>query len=256
MSCAGVPPAGVDRIREIAINNEAVPAELDGYRIVFVSDIHFKNNFSRERLEILIDAINASKPDCIILGGDHTLGTREINEFAEAASRLSAPDGVYAVIGNHDFYNGRKQSIQTLRNAGIVVLEESLIITPRNIVIAGFGDFNDVFPVLKYFHEIIDKDRFTVLATHNPYYAEYADISLFDVMLAGHTHGGQITFFSYAPMLGRGTGQKYRTGTVYKDGVPVVISNGAGYGGSGILRFRLGAPSDFLLITLQSNGPM
>ncbi len=223
--------------------------------MVFVSDIHFGNNFSRARLERLIDSVNESKPDCILLGGDLTLSGAQIAEFAEAASRFKAKEGVYAVLGNHDFYNGRFKTIESLRKAGIVVLDETVILLPRGINLAGINDFRDVFPVINKFDDILRKDAFTVLLSHNPDFAEKADLSFFDLILSGHTHGGQITFFGYAPVLPSEYGQKYRTGTVYKDGIPVIVSNGAGFGGT-VLRFRLGAPSDFLLITLHARAAL
>lgn len=248
--CASFSALGVDRIREEKVIVERSHAYLDGYRIVFVSDIHFANNFSRARLDTLIRSINAQKPDCIILGGDFTLGFAEIEEFAEAASVLVAREGVFAVLGNHDFFNGRQKTIQSLREAGIIVLDETALELPSGIVMAGINDFTDVFPVLNALDDVLIPGAFVVMASHNPDFAEKTDMSRYNLVLSGHMHGGQITFFGWAPIIPSQYGQKYRTGTIYKDGVQVIISNGAGYGGM-LFRFRLGAPSDFLLITLS-----
>ena len=250
MGCTSFEMKTVNRIREPVIQMAALRPSLRGYRIAFVSDIHFGNNFSRLRLDRLVQAINEEQPDCIILGGDFTLSYAEIGEFAEAVSFLRAKEGIYAVLGNHDFYNGRSRTIERLRNKGIVVLDETLVVTPRGLHIAGISDIRHVFPPMGKLRDILEKDACTVLASHNPDFAELTDLSQFDLILSGHTHGGQITFFGYAPILPSAYGQKYRTGTVYKDGVPVIISNGAGFGGN-ILRFRMGAPSDFLVITLR-----
>ncbi len=249
-SCASIPPLGVDRVRNPEFPVSGIARE---YRLAFVSDVHLGNNFSVARFRRLVDAINAEKPDCILIGGDDTLGWDEIPVFAREASRLSAPDGVYATLGNHDFFNGRARTIDALRDAGIVVLQDTLVKTPGGPVIAGIGDFRDTFPDMPRFRDILDPAACTVLVSHNPDFAEKLPpeyLGYFDIILSGHTHGGQITFFGYAPVLPSEYGQKYRTGTVWKDGVPVVVSNGAGFGGD-ILRFRLGAPSDFLLITLK-----
>lgn len=255
--CSSLPHHSVNRIRASEIASAEIPASLDGYRIAFVSDIHFGNNFSRKHLARLIADINETDPDCIIIGGDDTLGPAQIAPFANAASALHAPEGVYAVIGNHDFFNGWQESIRTLRDAGIVVLDETLIRTPRGLTIAGINDFRDTFPVMNKMNDILLQKDFTVLACHDPDFVEKIspeELSLFDLVLCGHLHGGQITFFGYAPVLPSEYGQKYKTGTVYKNGVPVIISNGAGYGGM-VMKFRFGAPSDFLLITLRSTSP-
>lgn len=254
VSCASFPHNGVDRVRPINLYPDNLPASLDGYKIAFVSDIHYGNNFSHSRLDALFAAINAEKPDCIILGGDFTLGKKEMADFADAVRSLKASEGVYAVLGNHDFFNGRKEIITDLRKAGVVVLDETLVTLPKGITVAGINDFRDIYPDLPHLREILEPSPFTVLACHDPDFAEETNVSAFDVILSGHTHGGQITLFGFAPYIPSAYGQKYRTGTVEKDGSKVIISNGAGFGGT-VLRFRLFAPSDFLLLTLHSPSP-
>lgn len=251
-SCASGPKLGVNRIRRFELSASS-PALSRPYRIAFVSDVHLGNNFSNERFRRLIDSINAEKPDCILIGGDNTLGRANIEDFALEASRLSAPDGVYATLGNHDFYNGRSETIKTLRAAGIVVLQDTLVRLPGEIDIAGIGDLRDTFPDMAHFRDILETAPFTVLISHNPDFAEKLipeDHRYFDLIVSGHTHGGQITLFGYAPVIPSEYGQKYRSGLVMKDDIPVIVSNGAGFGGR-LLRFRLFAPSDFLLITLN-----
>ncbi len=253
--CASSPRMGVSRIREVTMEIPGLPASLAGYRIAFVSDIHYGNRFPAERMERLVAAVNASAADVILIGGDNTLGTAQIAPFSRLAGGFTARHGVYAALGNHDFYNSRSQSIQTLRREGIVVLDESVVETPAGLTVAGINDLRDLYPVMGRFRDILDPEETTVLICHNPDFAEEGDLSSFDLVLSGHTHGGQITFFGYAPVIPSAYGQKYRTGTVYAQGKPVIISNGAGYSGNGILRFRLFAPSDFLLVTLQPRPP-
>lgn len=253
-SCSSVPLIGVDRIRNIDLTPANLPQTLDGYRIAFISDIHYRNNFSAQRLDTLVDAINAERPDCVILGGDYTLSAAEMKEFAKRIGRISAPEGVYAVSGNHDFYNSQKEICRVLRAEGIVVLDEDDVVTPRGLTLAGINDFRDIYPDIDRFKKLTRKAACTILVSHNPDFAEETDISPYAAMLSGHTHGGQITIFGYAPVIPSAYGQKYRTGTVMKDGTPVIVSNGAGYSGV-VLRFRVCAPSDFVLITLRENEP-
>lgn len=249
-SCAGMPSRGVDRVRRFEFEVSGLSRD---YRLAFVSDVHLENNFSVDRFRRLVDSINREEPDAILIGGDDTLGTAQIGVFAREAARFSAPAGVYAVLGNHDFYNGRAQTIETLRGEGISVLQDTLVRTPDGPDIAGIYDFRDVFPVIGRFRDILEPDRCTVLISHNPDFVEKLspdDLALFDLVLSGHTHGGQITLFGYAPVLPSEYGQRYRSGKVLKGGLPVVVSNGAGFGGR-ILRFRFCAPSDYLVITLK-----
>lgn len=253
-SCAHIPTHGVNRVREVEIPIQDLPERLVGYRIAFVSDIHYGNNFSGKRFDRLISSVNEAGADCIILGGDYTRTRGDIPDFARLAGRFSAKEGVYAVMGNHDFYNGMALTVSSLRDEGIVVLDETAVETPRGLVIAGINDLRDIYPVTKRLGDILDRGEVTVLASHNPDFAEEADLDSFDLVLSGHTHGGQITFFGYAPVIPSLYGQKYRTGTVISQGVPVVVSNGAGYSGD-VLRFRLFAPSDYLLVRLIAATP-
>ncbi len=241
---------GVDRVRRVEILQPDLPDSLDGYRIAFVSDIHYHNNFSRARLDTLVAAINEERPDCAIVGGDLTRAAQDIEGLSDGLARLAAPDGVYAVSGNHDFYNDQAKTCAALRGRGIVVLDEAGVVTPGGVGILGINEFRDIYPDLSRLYDTVSTARFIVLANHDPDFAEETDMSRFAAVLSGHTHGGQITIFGWAPVLPSAYGQKYRTGTVYKDGTPVVVSNGAGYGGN-ILRFRFCAPSDFLVVTLR-----
>lgn len=252
-----VPASAVSRVRAIDFVSDRVSPSLEGYRVLFVSDIHFMNRYSRKRLNALMAEMNAQEADCIILGGDLTLSAGNLAEFAQAAGILRAKEGVYAVLGNHDFYNSRKKFIDDLRKSGIVTLDETTIETPRGLALSGINDFRDIFPVMKPFLDTVPAGDFAILASHDPDFMEKApidDLSRFDLVLSGHTHGGQITFFGWAPIIPSEYGQRYRTGTVFKDGVPVIVSNGAGYSGERF-RFRFCAPSDYLLITLRRPDP-
>jgi predicted MPP superfamily phosphohydrolase len=252
-----VAASAVSRVRDIDYVSDRVPPSLEGYRVLFVSDIHFMNRFSQKRLDALMTEINAQEADCVILGGDLTLSAGNLAEFAASAGTLRAKEGVYAVLGNHDFFNGRQKFVASLRTVGIVTLDETTIITPRGLALSGINDFRDVFPVMKPFLDTVPEGDFTILASHDPDFMEkapIADLSRFDLVLSGHTHGGQITFFGWAPILPSEYGQRYRTGTVFKDGVPIIVSNGAGYSGERF-RFRFCAPSDYLLITLRRPDP-
>ena len=252
-----VPASAVSRVRAIDFVSDRVPPSLEGYRVLFVSDIPFMNRYPRKRLDALMAEINAQAADCVILGGDLTLSAGNLAEFAQAAGTLRAKEGVYAVLGNHDFFNSRKAFIDDLRKAGIVTLDETTIETPRGLALSGINDFRDIFPVMKPFLDTVPAGDFAILASHDPDFMEKAqgdDLSRFDLVLSGHTHGGQITFFGWAPIIPSEYGQRYRTGTIFKDGVPVIVSNGAGYSGERF-RFRFCAPSDFLLITLRRPDP-
>ena len=247
----GFPDPGVDRIRRETLYFDTLPDALDGYRIALVSDVHLGNNFSVERLGRLVAAVNREKPDCVILCGDFILNGAFIEPFAAEAAALYAPDGMYAVLGNHDFFDDRAGTVRALRSVGIMVLEETSAVTPRGLQIAGTNDFQDMYPASAFLADTLRQGFFTVLASHNPDYAEEGRGELYDLMLSGHNHGGQITLFGFAPALRSDYGQKYRSGLVRVGEDQIFVTNGAGYGGVGWLRFRLFAPSEFAVLSLR-----
>jgi len=247
---------GVDRVREAEIASGDVASALDGYRVAFVSDVHLGNNYGMERLNHLIDEINAAGCDCVVLGGDYARDGAWLKNFAQAAARLRARDGVYTICGNHDVMIGRDKIARALKQSGIVFLDQAEVTLANGLTIVGIGDFRFGKANLDEVSARLRPSDFAILAAHNPDVVEttgFADYSdRFDLVLAGHTHGGQITLGGWAPFIPSAYGQRYRTGTVQKDGVPVVVSNGVGYGGY-LLHFRLWAPSDFLVITLRKS---
>lgn len=251
--CATFPRAGVDRVRSVEVSTGHTGIA-EGYRIAFVSDIHFGNNFSVARFARLVESVNAEGCDCVVLGGDYVRGRADMEAFAEIAAGFRARDGVYAVLGNHDFYDDAPALISLLRERGITVLDDTAVLMPSGIAIAGIDNFTDSYPDANRLLDLVDDGSLAILVSHNPDFAEETDISRYGLMLSGHTHGGQITLFGYAPVIPSAYGQKYRTGTVVKDGTPVVVSRGAGYSGD-VLRFRVFAPSDFIVIELRGNGP-
>ena len=99
--------------------------------------------------------------------------------------------------------------------------------------------------------ELITQDSYVILLTHTPDHVDDAGIANADLALAGHTHGGQVTFFGlYAPITASKYGMRYRTGMKRsRTGIPIIISNGLG---TSRYPIRLFAPTDIIIITLHS----
>ncbi|NLG84555.1 MAG: metallophosphoesterase [Firmicutes bacterium] len=221
--------------KTIPIMDADVPTGFDGTRIVFISDIHHGPYFSRPRLKRLVQRINALKPDLILLGGDYVhRSPRFIRScFAELA-HLQAPLGVYGVLGNHDHWAGAAASREAMVKAGIRPLDNRgywIFRGGRRIRIGGVGDLRTDTQDLRPLLSGVKADDFTILVSHNPDFVEeigpFAD--RIDLILNGHTHGGQVTFFGlWAPLVPSKYGQKYRTGVIDLAGMKAIVSNGIG----------------------------
>lgn len=241
-------------IKSYEVNLTDLPEELDGTVIVALSDLHVGSQLGYQWLSSRVDQVNNQRPDIIVLLGDIVEGHGNDNEeaFATALSRLSAPMGVWAVLGNHEnFTRGDGNSSSLFEKAGIPVLRGNWKELKAGLIIAGIDpsrrrmdgperETDSIAPALAG-----RPDGATILLSHFPLGSEEAAGYGVDLMLCGHTHGGQIWPFSYIvrasyPLLAG----KYEVSEM-----PVIVSRGAGTWGP---RMRLWKPGEILRITLRS----
>jgi predicted MPP superfamily phosphohydrolase len=216
--------------KEITIESNQIPADFDGKRIVFLSDIHYGPFFSKERVESLVNQTNALKPDMIILGGDYvTNDPNSVETVFSILSKLKAPLGVYGVLGNNDPEN---VSIQAMESAGITYIGNNAVWIGNNssrIRVGGVGDMDTDVPNQLPILQGVTPQDFVILVSHKPDYFPKVSKSRVDLVLSGHTHGGQITFFGlYAPFVNSQYGQKYVSGMKKLGNDTMIISNGIG----------------------------
>lgn len=218
------------------VSNHAVPASFDGARIVFVSDVHSGPFFGPARTARLIDQVNALKPDLVILGGDYVGGHRRGAEiFYPQAARFDAPLGTIAVLGNHESWEGTEKARAGLASAGITLLENDHVLVKQggsDIFVVGVEDLQTGHPDAERAAKGIVPGDFGILVSHNP--DVFADSlpqagRTFDLALAGHVHGGQVTLFGErAVWVPSAYGERYRQGWREESGLPVLVSRGVG----------------------------
>lgn len=174
-----------------------------------ISDIHSSLFMSRDTMEQYARTLQSLKAELIVLPGDFVNSkTREVYPFAEAFSGLTAPLGVYGVTGNHDYYTREIDTVtKEVEQAGIRLLRnENLRIEKNGVGFRLLGiDDDAIYDVRQYLRDgKTEKGRIehmlkgiqggepTVFLCHKPYpFEEYAQLGM-DLMLSGHTHGGQI----------------------------------------------------------------
>lgn len=216
-----------------------VPAAFDGLQIAFITDVHRSGFFTQGRIERIADRVNHLEPDLILLGGDYVYGSTSYEASCfEALSRLRAPLGTYAVLGNHDYgvHDSRggdlTQVLSAIAKTEITLLQNEGVWLERageRIRLGGVADLWGDEPALDPVIAGTSADDLVVLMSHNPDYAEELPPGAVDLVLSGHTHGGQVTFFGlWAPHVPSEYGQRYRTGLVEDDAATVIVSNGVG----------------------------
>ncbi|MGE5398634.1 MAG: metallophosphoesterase [Chitinophagales bacterium] len=221
------------RVKTIDYTSADVPVAFDGVRIAFLTDVHHGPFFSRNRVKKVVKKVNSLNPDLILLGGDYVSRDQKYIEpcFEELAS-LKAPLGEYGVLGNHDHWEGTELCRECMSKAGITCLDNQAIWLKRStdkIKLGGVGDYWEDLSDLTPTTADVQPSDFVLAITHNPDFVETIQDSRVDLVLSGHNHDGQVTFFGlWAPVVPSAYGQKYRYGLVDTGVTKVYVSSGIG----------------------------
>ena len=255
-----VEPTWLD-MTEIPVPVVGLPNELVGLRIAHLSDLHCGPHIPVAFLDQVIAATFAGRPDLVALTGDFVhKGYRSIDQVAELVGRLAAPLGVFAVLGNHDFsvrnalawrrHRGLHLAVASALTAkGVTVLRNRTVTLERGgatMQLTGLDDLwsRECDPVAALAGFPSDVPR--VILAHNPQTIHTIGDARCDLMLSGHTHGGQVDW----PGLGRVTLGKHAKRLAagmypYGDG-HLYVHRGVGYG----FRFRFGVRPEVAFLTL------
>lgn len=226
---------------------------MDGTRLVVVSDIHIGPLAGEAHVRRIVDRINALDADVVTIVGDLVDGSvARLGAGAEPLARIRSRQGTFFVTGNHEYYSGHEEWIDRLDELGVRTLRnefEELRIGRGALDLAGVNDiagegFEDGPDFARTFAGR-DPDRPVVLMAHQPVQARSAARYGVDLQVSGHTHGGQIAPFGWLARLE----QPVVSGLGRVDGVPVYVTNGAGFWGPPM---RVGAPPQVTLLELRS----
>jgi predicted MPP superfamily phosphohydrolase len=223
------------------------------YKIVQLSDIHIGGLIDTQFIADLVKKVNTLEPDIVVITGDLIdIPIHSAIEPLLELKNLQTKYGSYFVIGNHEYFHGVEEIIYTINKLGIKVLEnESVYIGEKNkgINIAGVYDHFG-YRVDKLKPDILkalrntDPDSPTILLAHQPRFIYEVNKGV-DLMLSGHTHGGQLYPFRALVKIV----QPYLSGLYqHNETTQVYVNRGTGFWGPPM---RLGSPSEITNITLQ-----
>lgn len=244
---------GVSRVKVYDFTHRDVPAAFENFRIAFVSDLHYKSLLKEKGLNDLVRLLVAQKADVLLIGGDFHEGCQYVPPVMAALAKVKTPMGTYAVLGNNDYEACYEDIVREMKSYGMHLLEHKVDTLKRDgeqILIAGVRNPFDLVQNGKSPTLDLSPDDFVILMTHTPDYAEDVPVTNSDLVLAGHTHGGQVTLFGlYAPIVPSHYGQRFLTGLKYNSRhIPMIITNGIGTSQKAI---RMFAPAEVVMIVLH-----
>lgn len=237
------------QMRDETYTSSAVPPALDGYVIAFMSDVH---NIDFDQLQQVADDVTSRGVDLLAIGGDFAENPDRARRCVEIISSIQTTDGRFGVQGNHDTTGNAILSVY--RDNGITPLaNEGTLLDRVPLYISGVTDL---------WHGRSDTaaataDRpsgaFSLMLSHNPDVAIDMDCANVDLMLSGHTHGGQVTLFGlWRPLLRSVTNYpaQFGGGWAHIEGSPdVYVTKGVGQAKTAP---RVFAPPEVVFITLRS----
>lgn len=242
-------------VREANIGLREWPAGAPPVRAVLISDLHVAGpDMPPRRLARIVERINALRPDIVLIAGDMVsdkrLSTRR-HEFMEAVAplrMLRAPLGVFAVMGNHDHWRDGPGAHRALASANVRVLDNRAV-TAGPLALGGLDDdFTGRADTPATLAALSQLPGVPIILSHSPDPFARLPARAGMLMLAGHTHCGQIRLPFYGSI---GTvsdfGRRYECGMVRERGNLLIVTAGLG---TSILPLRLGSPPDLWLIEL------
>lgn len=240
-------------VRRQVVAIKDLPGPFEGFRICQLTDLHHGKYTGIDFIRESLDKVRALMPDLIALTGDYI---DRYPFYLEAVIRelggLEAEYGVYAVLGNHDHVTGGKAVARMLNRFDIPVIDNGRRFIEKDgaaFCLAGVGDLMEDRQDLEGALKGVPPEMPRVLLSHHPDFAEeIPGNKRVDLVLSGHTHGGQVRLFSFVPYTSSRYGQKYAGGLVRLKGTQVYVSAGLGVS---LVPLRFNCPPEITVIELS-----
>lgn len=252
------------KITRLDVPLRRLPSRFDGLRIVQLSDFHYDRYVDVRIITSAVQAANQLQPDLVVLTGDFVTqgpftgqydppSARDAEPCSQILSRLRSRLGIFAVLGNHDYYTDpnvvaeilRSRGFHVLRNHSFAVEQEGsrLWIAGVNDVVAGADD-------LELALQKIPASETVVLLAHEPDFADWVPPGRVDLQLSGHSHGGQIVLPVIGPPYLPPLARKYPWGLRQLGPLTLYTNRGVG---TITLPLRFNCPPEITLFTLRSS---
>ena len=235
------------------IHLDRLPKAFDGFRVVQLSDVHHGPFSDRDQIERAVATANRLQPDIIALTGDYISKERSYAApCAEMLGHLKARYGVYAVLGNHDHWTDAALLTDLFRAEGITVLINEGMhfeLNGESIWLAGVDDTMVGLEDLPLALSGARSEEMKLLLAHNPVILRRAARASVDLVLSGHTHGGQVAIRGERSASGRPR-RRMLKGLGRQGNTQIYVNRGLG---TVVLPIRYGCPPEISLLELRSS---
>ena len=240
-------------LTETEVFIRGLPAAFDGFRVAQLSDVHHSSLVPLAEVRRAVALTQSAQADAIVLTGDYTTKERRfIEPCAEELSKLTAPAGVWAVLGNHDHNTGGLETRRALERRGVGVMTNvntRLVRGAEELQLVGVDDWSWNQTDWEQAFKGVDRKRPSLLLSHQPRVLDLPQTEGVSLILSGHTHGGQVRL----PVVGSpaalmGEDFKYLRGRFVQGGKQLYVTRGTGVIG---LPVRVGARPEVAVLRLR-----
>jgi hypothetical protein len=244
------------QVKKVPVAIDNLPPELNGFRIVQITDIHVNPTFRRSSVEEIVAQVNTLEADIVALTGDLVDGSvDQLGYDVAPLARIRSASGNFFVTGNHEYYSGVVEWVEEVKRLGFTVLLNEHQVLSRGrakLLLAGVTDYRGGNYLPSHQSDPqkaligAPEAHVKILLAHQPKSIFAAARAGYDLQISGHTHGGQ--FFPWNLLIG--FAQPYVYGLHTHESTQIYVSRGTGYWGPPV---RVGSPSEITLLELVSS---
>lgn len=240
------------------IESSKIHDDLDGLQFAFISDLHYLEYFDDTRLETLLNKVNGLNPDIIVFGGDlieREMSEDEYSNLLNSLKSMNAKYGKFAILGESDYQNEviSKQVHSILYEADFEILKNQSIKVTKDtkefVQIIGIDSPLDNLHDIEKAYESVDEKNFTISFVHTPDTSKELMTNKTDLIVAGHSHGGQVKIPLLGQVYNKPLAEEFYSGLHNVNNSKLYVSNGLG---TSIKDVRINAPAEIVIYTLRA----